>query len=150
MTRMFEYVKDEFLVDNFKPNLPKRSTSNSAGYDFFSSINTVIFPGEVVTIWTNIKAKMQSDEVLKIYIRSSVAKERFLILKNSVAIIDSDYYGNPNTDGNIGLMIWNVGKEVQIITENEKIAQGIFEKYLIVDNDNIKIERQGGFGSTNL
>jgi dUTP pyrophosphatase len=34
------------------------------------------------------------------------------------------------------------------IKKGEKLGQGVFRKYLIVDNDNAKGVRQGGFGST--
>ena len=41
-------------------------------------------------------------------------------------------------------------KETDVeIKKGECIGQGIFEKYLTVDNDNAEGERTGGFGSTN-
>ena len=73
--------------------LPKRATSGSAGYDFVTPYNVSVPPNGVATIYTGIRAYMPSDEVLKIYPRSSMAIKRGVTLLNDVAIIDSDFKG---------------------------------------------------------
>ena len=61
-----------------------------------------------------------------------------------------DYFNNPNNEGHIWIKLINHGDKVLSIKKGEAIAQGIFEKYLKVDNDNpVKDERVGGIGSTN-
>ena len=42
----------------------------------------------------------------------------------------------------------NFGTETQVLEEKERIAQGIFQKFLVVDNDDSSAGRSGGFGST--
>lgn len=151
--REFKYVDDNFAKGGSKAEyipLPYRGTSEAAGYDFFSPINATIFPGHTLLIWTDVKASFPSDECLKIYPRSSMAIKRNLILKNSVGIIDSDYFENPDNDGNIGIPLWNVGDEPQSIKQGEKIAQGIFEKYYKINEVSSTALRQSGFGSTGL
>jgi dUTP pyrophosphatase len=151
--REFNYVDDTFAKSGGKEQripLPYRGTSQAAGYDFFSPINATIFPGHTLLIWTDVKVSMSSDECLKIYPRSSMAIKRNLILKNSVGIIDADYFENPDNDGNIGIPLWNVGDEPQSIKKGEKIAQGIFEKYYRINEANETALRQSGFGSTGL
>ncbi|MGL5021591.1 MAG: hypothetical protein ACRC5R_06180, partial [Mycoplasmatales bacterium] len=69
-------------------------------------------------------------------------------LANSVGIIDADYYGNEGNDGHIMIPLHNFGLDVQILEKNERIAQGIFTKYLTVDIEEELGERSGGFGST--
>jgi len=101
-------------------------------------------------IWTDVKVRLPEDECLKIYPRSSMAIKRNLILKNSVGIIDADYYGNSDNDGNIAIPLWNIGDEPQSIKKDEKIAQGIFEKYYITKESEVGIKRQSGIGSTGL
>lgn len=153
MLRYFQYVEKEFSkngAEESKISLPVRSTSYSAGYDFFSPIDVDILPDEMLLIWTDVKAKFPYDEVLKIYCRSSLAVIKKLVLANSVGIIDSDYFGNPKNDGNIGIPLLNLSRFPQSIKKGDKIAQGIFEKFLIVDNDNANEERISGFGSTGL
>lgn len=148
-TRGFEIVDKKFRKHpDEKINIPKRGSEGSAGYDFYSPIDIILKPGEKKIIWTDIKAYMKSDEVLKIYIRSSIGIKRGLVLCNGTGIIDKDYYSNVSNDGNIGIAITNISNQEVGIKENERIAQGIFIKYLIIDNDNIKEKRTGGIGST--
>lgn len=59
-----------------------------------------------------------------------------------------DYYGNSDNDGEIMFAFYNLGTETVIIEKGEKVGQGIFQKYLITENDNAEGERTGGFGST--
>ena len=92
---------------------------------------------------------MLDDEMLCLYNRSSNPKKKGLILANSVGIVDKDYYGNPDNDGAIMFAFYNIKETDVEIKKGECIGQGIFEKYLTVDNDNAEGERTGGFGSTN-
>lgn len=145
MIRGFEVVKDVISEGII---LPKRSTTNSAGYDFYSPVDFNIAPGESIKIPTCIKAKMQNDEVLFLFIRSSIGIKKGLMLMNGTGIIDSDYYGNNDNDGNIIIALKNISSDVIYIDKGEKICQGVFLKYLVADNDNTVIERTGGIGST--
>lgn len=152
MSRYFEYVDDKFAKSKAKEKgipLPHRSTKSSAGYDFYSPVEVEIPAGERALIWTDIKAKMPFYQVLKMYVRSSLGIKKGLILQNVTGIIDSDYFGNPSNDGNIGLMLWNTSNSIQKIEVGDKIAQGIFEQYYIVDDDVVSADvRVGGIGST--
>lgn len=139
------------VVTKFKDqeiNLPKRKTTGSAGYDFESAVNVILPPKKITFVTTGIKAYMQEDEVLQMYPRSSLCFKRSLMKANSVGIIDSDYYNNPDNEGEIMLILYNFGDNEVIIKKGERIAQGIFTKYLSIDNDNTNIKRLGGFGST--
>ena len=127
--------------------LPERATAYSAGYDFYCPVNKVLPPRRTVFITTNVKAFMQNDEVLKIYVRSSLATQRNIIIRNGVAIIDADYYGNQLNDGNIVIPLYNDGDTQFLIQKYERIAQGIFVKFLTAD-DSVDTLRQGGLGST--
>ena len=133
-------------------NLPVRKTKNSAGYDIEAAEDTLVpkfAPGVKPTlIPTGVKAYMQEDEVLYLCNRSSNPKKKGLVLANSVGVIDADYYGNPDNDGNIMFAFFNFKDEDILIKKGEAIGQGVFQKYLIVDDDKAEGERTGGFGST--
>ena len=148
--RGFEIAKG---FENNNINLPKRSTKHSAGYDVEAAETCTIprfKPGQKPTlIKTGIKAYMQSDEVLILANRSSNPGKKGLILANSIGIVDSDYYENPDNDGHIMFAFYNVKEEDIVIEKGERIGQAIFQKYLSVDNDISKGTRTGGFGSTN-
>ena len=129
--------------------LPERSTKFSAGYDFYNPLETVIPAHSLKLIKTGIKAQFPSDMALKLYNRSSNAKKKGIFLANGVGIVDADYYGNIDNDGEIGFMFYNFTNEDTVIEAGDKLGQGIFEKYYTVTNEEeITAERAGGFGST--
>ena len=140
-------VKDDVnLYDSY--NIPKRSTKNSAGYDFESLYDFTLKPNEIIKIPTGIKATMNSDEVLFIIVRSSMGFKYNVRLVNQVGVIDSDYYNNSDNEGHIFIKLHNQGNKDYIVKKGEKICQGIFTKYLTVDNEEkIEKERISGFGS---
>jgi dUTP pyrophosphatase len=128
--------------------IPKRATSNSAGYDICACGETVVKPMERKLIATGLKAYMQPDEYLGLHIRSSLAFKKGLTLINSQGIVDADYYNNSDNEGHIMFAMINLSNEDVVIKHGERIGQGIFYKYLKVDDDNTESERNGGFGST--
>ena len=147
-TDMLTLLKDEELYNSFL--LPKRSTKNSAGYDFKSLTSYTLKKGERKKIPLGIKVKLESDEVLMIVVRSSMGFKYNIRLCNQVGIIDSDYYNNSNNEGHIWICLQNEGEEEFNISKGDNICQGIFVKYLTVDNEeDIDNLRNGGFGSTN-
>ena len=143
--RGFEIVKDDMRKSDYVA-IPTRATKNSAAYDFYCNNDYVVKPNEIVKIWTDVKAYMQSDEVLILNIRSSMGGK--FMLANTQGWVDSDYYENPDNDGSIGIFLKNISNESQKLEKGSRIAQGMFIKYLTVDNDNTKTKRVGGFGSS--
>ena len=138
--------KHSFPIDI---ELPKRADARSAGYDFYCPKEVQILPGHKTVIWTDVKAYMQDDEILYLYIRSSLAIKKGIMLSNNVGIIDSSYYSNEGNDGNIGIAVVNTSGTAVTIAKGERIAQGIFAKYLIADSDEVIHEsRKGGIGSS--
>jgi len=129
--------------------LPLRKTSRASGYDFFAPCNFLIGPGETIVMWSDIRAYMQDDEELLMFIRSSVGIKRGVVLANDVGKIDSDYYKNASNDGNIALALKNTTDSLVTFSKGEGIAQGTFYKYLTADNCNGDAIREGGMGSTN-
>lgn len=59
-----------------------------------------------------------------------------------------DYYNNLDNEGELGFLFYNLSNEPVVIEKGDKIGQGIFQKYLITDNDNAEGERLGGWGSS--
>lgn len=147
--RKFEIVKKEFLKYDIVPDkAPVRATKCSAGYDLYSPIDIVVEPKQMQMIWTNYKACFNPDEVLVLCVTSGMGKHG-VMLANTLGIIDSDYYSNVSNDGNIGIRLYNFSDEPYIIKKGDKIGQGIFTKFLTVDDEEeITTNRVGGFGST--
>jgi dUTP pyrophosphatase len=148
--RGFEIVSEtKRKFTNETITLPTRSTKKSAGYDFYSNDTITIKPLEKFAFFTDVKSYMKDDEYLEIVPRSSIGIKKDLALSNTIGVIDSDYYSNPENDGNIIISLRNLGKSDITIEKGERIAQGIFKKYLVADSGNSENERTGGVGSTN-
>ncbi len=147
--RGFEIAKG---FENEQINLPVRKTKYSAGYDVEAAEDCMIpafKPGQAPTlIKTGVKAYMPEDEYLMLCNRSSNPKKKGLVLANSIGIVDSDYYENPDNDGHIMFAFYNVKAEDVQIKKGDCIGQAIFQKFYIVDHDVAEGQRQGGFGST--
>ena len=155
--RKFEKISFEQFVKDVKDDrmlydsmeLPKRSTKNSAGYDIRSVQDGIIKPGESKAFRTGLKVCMNPDEVLYIYSRSSQGYKYNVCLMNSVGVIDSDYYNNPDNEGHFSIKLVNFGDKDFEVKVGDKIGQGVFMKYLTVDDEEeIESERTGGLGST--
>lgn len=128
--------------------LPKRATSHSAGYDIFSPIDFVLLENDEIKFPTGWKVYMEEDEVLLIYPRSSLGF-KYLRLANDVGVIDHDYYNNSSNEGHCWIKLRNEGHKNIEIKRGEAIAQAIFTKYLLADNDDYSGDiRKGGIGST--
>ena len=155
--------------------LPKRATKGSAGYDF-SAAEDITIPsiwnvllknnglaamkdGEIIgenksflkstLVPTGIKAYMPEDEYLMLVNRSSNPLKNNLSLPNGIGIIDSDYYGNANNEGEIFVQLINYGLEDYTVEKGDRIAQGIFTAYQVADDESDEFEtRIGGFGSS--
>ena len=123
--------------------LPTRKTASSAGYDLQAAENVRVSHGKISLVPTGLKAFFPADEVLLIYLRSSLAVKYNLFLANGVGVIDADYRGH------IILPVTSLSSDFEI-QRGMRIAQGIFQKYLTVDGDTIGVGeiRRGRFGST--
>ena len=130
--------------------MPARKTKTSAGYDICVPEDIALRPGRMVMVPTGLKAYMQDAEFLGVHIRSSMAIKKGLRLVNNEGIIDADYYNNLDNEGHIMLAIMNTGMQPIVLRKGERVAQGIFYKYLTADDDDKteKEDRSGGFGST--
>ena len=149
--------------------LPERKTKSAAAYDLEAAENTTI-PSLWKTVFNNftkflkgdkdyeeirptlvqtgVKAYFGEDEVLTLANRSSGPLKKGLILANGIGIVDSDYYGNPQNDGNIMYAFYNFFPVDLQIKKHDAIGQAYFQKFLKIDNDKADQERLGGFGST--
>ena len=147
--RKFEVVDPAFRKNiGIEIKLPARATKHSAGYDFYSPIDLVISPKTASMIWTDVKAFFEPNIVLLTSVTSGMGK-KCVMLSNTIGVIDSDYYGNIDNDGNIGFRLYNYGDQDYVIKAGDKIGQGIFLPFFTVDDETeITAVREGGFGST--
>ena len=115
---------------------------------------------------TGLKARIKDEDVLMLFIRSSVGIKQGITLSNQTGIIDADYYNNPDNEGHIMVALniperlipdkepslftkeYNMARYLQFDEPTMRICQGIILDYHITDDDEASEERTGGIGST--
>ena len=99
---------------------------------------------------TGMKCKLDPGTYLELSVRSSCPLKYWLILGNSVGIIDADYYNNPDNEGEIFFQMINLSPYDILLHKGDIIGQGIIKPYLTTEDDNASGQRVGGFGSTSV
>lgn len=85
---------DEFGEEEIKKmydgiKLPKRATTGSAGYDFFSPFTMQLDGWTEITIPTGIRAQIKKGEVLMCFPRSGLGMKYYTRIANTCCIIDA-------------------------------------------------------------
>ena len=143
--RKFERIKGSTA------DFPQRATEKSAGYDIKAYGTTVINPMECKNIPTGLKVKLNKDEYLQLVARSSLYKKYNCIIPGGFGVIDADYYNNTDNEGHFMIPLLNLSNTLVFIPFGERIAQGIFVKYLKTNDDLPVLQvRKGRFGSTDV
>lgn len=109
---------------------------------------TKMFGTKMPLVPTGIKCKMPEGYYLQLSVRSSLPYKHWLMMGNGVGIIDSDYYNNPDNEGNIYFQIINLLPVPIVIQKGECFGQGILMPYCITNGDQAEGQRLGGLGST--
>lgn len=147
---------------------PRRSTRGSSGYDFYSPVDADIVPGE----WTEIDTLVRFDGTEKLYLsigdraneepgfgfyvmrnvvnwcmkfypRSGLSTRTGFRVRTTVGIIDQDYRDTIKLKATADVPVH--------IDRGDRIAQGVFVPFLILDDEiEPTEERKGGFGSTGV
>lgn len=128
--------------------VPKRATLGSAGYDLTSPADVVIKPKSSKLIDLQFSLEMPDNVYAKIESRSGLALKHRIIV--GAGVIDTDYRGN------VGVLLFNFGKQTKVISRGERIAQMIFLEYKVpqfytitqLNSLSVTERGDGGFGST--
>lgn len=150
MKDVFPQLEEKEIQEIYQSlKLPRRATTGSAGYDFYSPVDFDLQPGESLKMPTGIRAQMEEGWVLKVYPRSGLGFKYRLQLNNTVGIIDSDYFYSDN-EGHIFIKITNDSREGKTlhVDKGTGFAQGIFVEFGITVDDDAAALRNGGMGST--
>ena len=78
---------------------------------------------------------MMDDEVLLLIVRSGMGFKYNVRLCNQVGVIDKDYYNNSDNEGHMFIALQNHGEKDYVVKKGDRICQGMFVKYLTVDDE---------------
>lgn len=132
-----------------KHQLPKYSTSQSAGMDIRANIDApiVLKPLERKLISTGLFLAIPDGYEVQIRPRSGLALKHGISVLNSPGTIDADYRGE------IGIVLVNLSGDEFVVNDGDRIAQMVVAKYeqaswkVVAELD--ETERStGGFGHT--
>ncbi len=137
------------IVNNSSLELPSYQTEGSAGFDLRANIKDKleIAPLERLLVPTGLRVEIPSGFVGYVCSRSGLALKKGIQVINAPGVVDCDYRGD------VGVILVNLSRDVQVIEPGERIAQMIIAPYERVDfeiADSLdETERgSGGFGST--
>ncbi|XP_053573435.1 deoxyuridine 5'-triphosphate nucleotidohydrolase, mitochondrial [Bombina bombina] len=146
----------EELADNPAPVLrfaklsenaitPSRGSAKAAGYDLYSAYDYIIPAQGKALVKTDIQIAVPSGCYGRVAPRSGLAAKHFIDV--GAGVVDEDYRGN------VGVILFNFGKEEFEVKKGDRVAQLICERILCPELKEFKVledtERgSGGFGST--
>lgn len=157
----FEYISDDEIekfingYDSYSgtfqdPDLPRRATSDSAGYDIQTPMNIDLDPEEEIIVPTFLKCRIESGWFLGLFPKSGLGWKYHVKIANTIGVVDGDYYNNVDNEGHILVKIRNEGDKPLHIEIGKAFVQGIFLPYGVERLEPMPMKvRAGGFGSTN-
>ena len=140
----------KILDPRLKGQLPAYATDGAAGLDLRACISTplTLAPGATELIPSGLAIHLGDPGLAAIVLpRSGLGHKHGIVLGNLVGLIDSDYQGQ------IGVSMWNRGKDSFTIQPRDRIAQLVVVpvvqvKLNVVDEFAASERGAGGFGST--
>ena len=97
---------------------------------------------------TGMKCYLEPNTYLELTVRSSCPLKYWLMMGNSVGVIDADYADNLDNEGEIFFQFYNLSPFDIVLNKGDIIGQGIIKPFLTTDDDAANGKRVGGFGST--
>jgi dUTP pyrophosphatase len=131
--------------------LPRRATSQSAGFDLMACVegDVEIAPGDRTLVPTGIAVALPAGYEAQIRPRSGLALEHGLTLLNAPGTVDADYRGE------VRLIVINLGDHPVTLRRGDRLAQMVVHRLPDVVLEEVEelpgSERgEGGFGHTGV
>ena len=126
---------------------PTKGSPDAAGFDLYSAYDYEVPASGKVLALTDIQIAVPHDCYGRVAPRSGLAHKNFIDV--GAGVIDRDYRGN------VGVILFNFGKETFKVSKGDRIAQLICERisYPRIEECTTLTETErgaGGFGSTGV
>ena len=128
--------------------IPTYATDGSGAFDFYSAEDVMVGETKVQAINLGVAMEIPEGHVMLLFPRSSIGKNTWLRMANSVGVIDSDYRGTIHA-------LYEDRCWGHTVFVGDRIAQGIIVPIPKVEFEEVEelsiTERgEGGFGSTGV
>lgn len=127
--------------------IPKKAHHDDAAFDLRSRVDIDLIPGRSLLVPTGLFIELPVGFEAQIRPRSGLALKHDLTLTNSPGTIDAGYRGE------VGIIMYNHGRETFAIKRGERIAQMVIcelpdVELVCTDKLSESVRGAGGFGST--
>ena len=135
------------MLENCDDLFPAKAHEDDAAYDLRARENVVLIPHRSTLVPAGFKMELPVGFEAQIRPRSGLALKHDLMLTNSPGTIDAGYRGE------VGVIMYNAGKENFEIKRGDRIAQMVICKLpevKLVQSEELSDSGRGagGFGST--
>ena len=131
--------------------MPKKAHETDAGFDICANEDKVLKPSEFALVGTGVSFLLEDNPLeVQVRSRSGLSAKNGIFVLNSPGTIDQGY------NGEVKIILANIGKEDFLVNKGDRIAQLVFAKTLNINldltNNSEKISDRGdkGFGSTGV
>ena len=131
----------QFIKLDERATIPTRATKASAGYDLKALDGFVLMPRQRLLVPTGLSIRYMNPRAVGLIKDKSGLAHKFG-LTTLAGVIDADYTGD------IGVILLNTGNDVVTFKAGQSIAQLVVVPYYTFKEE-VLVERDGGFGSTN-
>ena len=142
-------MSEQLLVQKLSPSatIPQRGSALAAGYDLASAHDCVVPARGKALVKTDLAIALPALCYGRIAPRSGLAWKKFIDV--GAGVIDADYRGN------VGVVLFNHGKEDLVVQRGDRVAQLVLERISMMPCQEVEdldaTERgAGGFGSTGV
>jgi dUTP pyrophosphatase len=147
------YVAEDTIIPPMEEHIHAMKTASGSPIGRVFTLDqmkdmTKILGAKPTLVSTGVKCKLENRTYLKVVPRSSTPLKHWLVVANSEGIIDADYYGCEQNEGEIYVQLLNLSPFPIKLQKGECVAQGIICPYGLTEDDNPGGKRVGGYGST--
>ena len=137
------------VINKSNNKLPEYATSMSAGFDLRANLEgpVTLKAGDRMLVGTGLFIALEPGYEAQVRPRSGLALKKGITVLNAPGTVDADYRGE------VGVILYNAGKEDFVIEPGERIAQMVIAKYEQITWEQVETldetERgTGGYGHT--
>ncbi|XP_039744132.1 deoxyuridine 5'-triphosphate nucleotidohydrolase, mitochondrial isoform X2 [Pteropus medius] len=113
---------------------PTKGSARAAGYDLYSAYDYTVPPMEKTLVKTDIQIALPSGCYGRVAPRSGLAAKHFIDV--GAGVIDEDYRGD------IGVVLFNFGKEKFEVKKGDRIAQLICERIFYPEIEEVQVSKE--------
>lgn len=130
--------------------IPQYQSKGASGFDFHSTEDICIMPGETVMVSTGLAFEIPSGKEIQVRPRSGLSAKTKIRVSNSPGTIDCDYLGE------VKILLDNIGLMPYTVRVGDRIAQGVVADVIqttfeeVEDFDIVTERGDKGFGSSGV